>query len=228
MNAGPAGPRGSADLGELGNVYGADDVTSLAFLPLDRAAHQLDPLADAAQAQAMGPGRGVAAVAVVAQAQLQVAVAQGAFDADLVRLGVGDDVADQLAQDPGERGPLHDAEGVLLVEFGAPLELATGGQQALRDVGLPLGGGQRQRVFLGGQAAGQGLQVLQGVADVVLHLLAGGLVHQGQQAGADVVVQVLGDAGALFAAAALDRPVVGQGAHELLADAVRQAGVLGG
>ena len=98
--------------------------------------------------------------------------------------------------------------------------------QALRDVGLPLGGGVRQPLVAGGQAARQRLQVLQRVPDVVLHLRRLRLVHQRQQARADVVVQVLRDARALLAAPALDRLVVGHGAAQLLDDAVGQARVV--
>ena len=84
----------------------------------------------------------------------------------------------------------------------------------------------RQAVLRRRQAARQRLQVLQRVADVVLHRGVGRLVHQRQQARADVVVQILRQALALFVAAALHRLVVDDGAAQLLHHAVGQAGVL--
>ena len=114
--------------------------------------------------------------------------------------GVVDAVADQLAQDARQRRPLHHAEHELLVMLEGPAQFNVRGGQALRDVGLPFGRRMRQRMVRCRQAAGERLQVLQRVAYIVLHLGALGLVHQRQQARADVVVQVLRDALALLGA----------------------------
>ena len=85
----------------------------------------------------------------------------------------------------------------VLIEVQLPHQLAVRQGQALAQVGFPFRGGVGKAVALCGQAARERLQVLQRVADVVLHLPVGRLVHQREQPRADVVVQVLGDAPAL-------------------------------
>ena len=137
-----------------------------------------------------------------------------------------DHVVDQLAQHARQRRPLHDAQVDVAVELERPIELAVRGIEPLRHVGLPFGAGVRQQVRRRRQPARQRLQVLQRVADVVLHLRALRLVHQRQQARADVVVQVLRDAGTLLVAPLLDRAVECDRAHHLLEHAVGQARVL--
>ena len=77
-------------------------------------------------------------------------------------------------------------------------------------------------MFTGGRAARQRFQILQRVAHIVFHVGWGRLVHERQQTRADVVVQVLRTALALFAAATLDRQVIGHRAAQLFDHAVGQ------
>ena len=103
-----------------------------------------------------------------------------------------------------------------------PVQITACGAQPLADVGLPFGCRMRQRVVGCSQATGQRLQVLKRVAYVLFHLGVGCLVHQRKQACADVIVQVLGDAGTLFAATLFDRPVVSHCASQLLEQALAE------
>jgi len=155
-------------------------------------------------------------------------VLEAGIDGDVRRLGVGDGVADQLAQHARQCRPLHDAQLEVTVVGEGPAEFAVGGGQALRDVRLPLGHRMRQAVAGCGQSASQRLQILQCVAKVVFHLARRCLVHQRQKPRADVVMQVLCDAHALFAATALDRRVEGHRASELVENLVGKSSVVVG
>ena len=84
----------------------------------------------------------------------------------------------------------------------------------------------RQAVLAGGQTTRQGFEVFERVAHIVFHRRRGGLVHQREQSRADVVVQVLRNALALFVAATFNGQVVGHGAPQLFNHAVSQARVL--
>ena len=137
-------------------------------------------------------------------------------------------IAHQFAQNTSQCRPLHDAELEVAVGIERPAEVQVGGCQPLRQVGLPLRCGVREPLVGCGQAARQCLQVLQGVAHVFLHLRTLRLVHQRQQPGADVVVQILRDAQTLFAASAFHGLVVGHCAAQLFDHAVGQACVFAG
>ena len=150
------------------------------------------------------------------------------MDVDAAGRGVSHHVAHQLAQHPGQARPLHHRQHDVGVMHRCPLQFDAGGGQSLADVGLPFGQRVRQRLARRCQPASQCLQILQGVPRIVLHLGRLGLVHQRQQPGADVVVQILSEPATLFAATLLHRLVERDGAPKLFADAVGQPRIVGG
>src|SRR5437870_4685633 len=106
----PSSPSFSVARRELADDHPAADAVRRAFAPLDLAAQLLDALAHAAQAKAMRPGARVAPETVVDDRQVDPVVLEAEIDLDPLRLRVRNDVADQLAQHPRDRGPLHHAE----------------------------------------------------------------------------------------------------------------------
>ena len=149
-------------------------------------------------------------------------------DVHLACIRMGDGIAHQFAQDPRQGRPLHHAEQDVALEGDAPAESDVGFGQALGQVGLPFRGSVAQPMVGGGKTPGQCLQVLQRVPDVLFHLGRLGLVDQCQQARPDVVVKVLREAHALFAAALFDAPIERGRALKLFDDALRQKSVLRG
>ena len=144
-------------------------------------------------------------LAVVLHQQPEMLCVDGGADLAMRRAAVLDDVADRLAQDPGG---LHEhARGELLFKFVhrvAPVGFDVGLTQTRHGLGAPVGQRVGQPHRLAGQPAHRQAHLLQGLARQRGDAFALARVHDGQQLGPEVVVQVGGDAFALLLGHLLD------------------------